>query len=70
MSRKHYIAIAAMIARNRILGPVRTAEDSAANAAAQAVLDLVAMQSADIFEKDNAAFDRARFLAACGVQNV
>jgi len=56
MSRKDYTIIAAVIASMPTHAPaLRTAQASAAHAFATALAS------------DNARFDRARFLAACGV---
>jgi hypothetical protein len=53
MSRKHYIRTAAIIK-----GLVLT----------QSEKEPIAQQFADMFEEDNPNFDRARFLAAAGVE--
>lgn len=67
MTKKDYIAIAAVIAEQRMLGPLRTDEDRACNRSVQAVLDLTARSLADCMQRDNPRFDRATFLAACNV---
>jgi hypothetical protein len=59
MSRKHYVAIAAAFRAQ--LSPVP------ASAEAVACVASLALDLARVFENDNSAFDKARFLAACGV---
>lgn len=60
MTRKHYIALAALI---KDLGETLSMPDQAADIAfADYVTDL-----SDLFAKDNPNFDRARFLTACGL---
>lgn len=61
MSRKHYIAVAAILR-----GLYETTGDptQAVDIAVRDVLD----DFANLFAQDNPAFDRARFLAACGVE--
>ena len=56
MTRKDYIAIAAVF-------KVRKDRDNAD------ALREIAYDLADVFKRDNPNFDRARFLAACGVQS-
>jgi hypothetical protein len=59
MSRKHYIAIAAIFADARSF-----TKDPIA-------LALVASRLADTFARENQRFDRVRFLAACeGIDHV
>jgi hypothetical protein len=60
-SKKHYVAIAREIAEL-----LKDLEGS--NAAINAVV-LLASRLACIFKADNPAFDRERFLRACGVSN-
>jgi hypothetical protein len=59
MSRKHYIAIAAAIKS------VRAEADP--HDLATTTADEIAYKLASILKQDNAAFDRVRFLDACGV---
>jgi len=59
MTRKDYVAIAAAI-KNAPWSDGMT-EEFIESAIANAI--------ADVFEQDNARFDRARFLKACGVQS-
>ena len=59
MSRKDYVAIAAILADER---------KYAADEEARVVLAAVASRMASLFADDNARFDRNRFLAACGVE--
>ena len=64
MTKKDYVAIARIInTSNRETG------DKAANQARKHLLDCVANDLADIMERDNPKFDRARFLTACGVRS-
>jgi len=58
MSRKHYIAIAAML-RQHITGATSTAEAVTAT--------VIAGNLAGYFAEDNPAFDSDRFLTACGL---
>lgn len=53
--QRHYEAIAAVIARQGHSFPLSNA------------LDTTARELADMFAADNDRFDRARFLAACGL---
>ncbi len=55
LSRKHYQAIAAIVADATDTGDVIHVSD-------------LTRRLADYFTRDNPAFDRAKFLAACGVQ--
>jgi len=59
MSRKDYIAIAAAI---------KSTVESDGRPVAIIALGTAAERIADACARDNAAFDRERFLAACGVQ--
>jgi hypothetical protein len=54
MTKKHFIAMAARLAKMECADCRREAAEAFADIAAQA----------------NASFDRARFLAACGLTNV
>lgn len=58
MTRKHYVAIAAIIRRHL---------DSDAGSDAHDAVAGVAVALAGTFAADNQAFDRTRFLEACGV---
>jgi hypothetical protein len=60
MSRKHYIAVAAMLKLNK---PGKEFDLDALCAWQNIVHGL-----ADLFKADNAAFDRSRFLAAAGLE--
>ena len=62
MTRKHYVAIAAAFDYQR-----QTVADMGKQAQ-QAVTDC-AVAVANVMAADNARFDRARFLKACGVQS-
>lgn len=57
MSRKHFVAVAATIATE-----VRRSETPEVTTA----LENVARDLAFVFKSDNTAFDKARFLTACG----
>ena len=65
MSRKHYKEIASVIAGETApfrASPTRTNSiqyNTAAN---------IARSVADMFKRDNARFDRARFYTACGLE--
>ena len=64
MTKKHYEAIAAIIAstyNNAKLYP--TAAEKHCE-----ILEITASRLADDFQTDNKNFDRARFLAACGIE--
>jgi hypothetical protein len=58
-SRKHYCAVAAIIASDRTA--MNTSYDY------RAALESVAHRMADHYQADNPKFNRARFLAACKV---
>jgi hypothetical protein len=59
-SKKHYVAIAREIAELR-------ADLDGSNAGIAAIVQL-ASRLACIFKDDNPAFDRGRFLQACGIE--
>jgi hypothetical protein len=63
MTRKDYETIATIIDRH-----VDITSRSALDIITVEVLFDLARNLADSFEKDNEAFDRERFLAACGVR--
>jgi hypothetical protein len=56
MSRKHYIQIAAMLKGNK-----------PADASELALWNTIVRELAYTFASDNSAFDRSRFLSACGM---
>ncbi len=58
MSRKHYIAVAAILAGERAL---------ATTDAERRNVDNIARSLADVFKRDNGRFDRQRFYDACGM---
>ena len=60
MTRKDYIRFAAMLKDMLI--------DCSSNASKAAIVE-TCRRSANIFSADNANFDRARFLKACGVES-
>lgn len=60
MSRKHYVEIARSISTQ-----VATSRENGLYSVEQA-LRLVVHDLCDMFKRDNAAFDRSRFLTACG----
>lgn len=60
MTKKDYIAIAAAI---------REQVDADANKGGHSITRAIADRIADACARDNARFDRGRFLAACGVQS-
>ena len=57
MTRKDYVAIAAAI------------QGTAHHAALKPGATAIAVKLADMMQRDNPRFDRARFLKACGVQS-
>jgi hypothetical protein len=59
MSRKHYIAIANTFVVARM----------GVDEMGDAILDRLALAQSEVFAQDNAAFDRDRFLRACGVNS-
>lgn len=63
MQRRHFELIAASIARSRQASSIG---GTAAKKAAAAAIHLVAIDLAVSLAATNPAFDRARFLAACG----
>ena len=59
-SKKHYVAIAREIAE--------LLKDMEGNNSAVHAISLLASRLACVLKDDNAAFDRARFMRACGVE--
>jgi hypothetical protein len=66
MTRKDYIAIAKTIADER---PYILRENKLLDREVSATLDSVAMNLAEMLQRDNPRFDRDKFLTACGVQS-
>lgn len=64
MSRKHYTEAAEIVKRNLERATDGVPEDMAGNA--EFALKNVANDLADMFKRDNSAFDRSRFMDACG----
>lgn len=62
MSRKHYVEAAKVIKGNLEDFQVDSASGTIFNMAESIANDL-----ADMFKRDNSAFDRARFMDACGM---
>lgn len=61
MTRKHYVAMAATIRRVLTASePIREADRARAQHTADAFVSLA--------ERDNPRFDKARFIAACGLE--
>ncbi len=58
MSRKHYVAVASVLAADRAIA--RTDGE-------RRVIDNIARSLADVFKRDNGRFDRQRFYVACGI---
>lgn len=56
MTKKDYIAIAAVIKVANNQGDTATCK-------------FIARNIADVFQSDNSKFDRARFLRACGIED-
>ncbi len=72
MTRKDYVAIAKIIAETASAPDLRNSTSSLSKqwaAGCDAACERVASHFADYAAADNARFDRARFLAACGVQS-
>lgn len=68
MTKKHYIAIAAII-KEQIDKSARDGWESEQAAKAWKISqESTAFDIADYFQDENPSFDRARFLAACGVR--
>ena len=65
MTRKDYVAIAAVISDGALINCPTQAE-LAMNTATR---NKIAWQLADVMARDNPRFDGARFLKACGVQS-
>ena len=65
LSKKHFIAIAADI-KSCVANIDPSPEYAVPRAAARAALYLLAEKLCDTFTAENAQFDRARFLKACG----
>ena len=63
MTRKHFKAIAAILAGKTVHDSIRTDYDVGYACASQDI----AKELSDLFEADNPRFDRTRFLAACGM---
>lgn len=61
MSRKHYREAAEIIKRHRQIS-ARSGDNTGVYA-----VEGVAEELADMFKRDNSAFDRARFMEACGI---
>lgn len=61
-SKRHYVTIAQLIADLK-----RSASTGNADVFSEATINGFAVIVADRFALDNRAFDRARFLVACGV---
>jgi hypothetical protein len=64
MTRKDYIRFAAMFKVQRAyVGQFKSGDMM------RLTIESIANETATIFEQDNARFDRARFLKACGVES-
>ena len=64
MTRKDYVKFAAMLKVKRAyVGQFKSGDIM------RLALESIAVDMADIFQSDNANFDRARFLKACGVES-
>lgn len=63
MTKKDYIAIAKVLADNRRNHATYDAQSMAVVRCTDVASDM-----ADMLARDNSRFDRARFLAACGVK--
>ena len=65
MTRKDYVNFAAMLKENRAMA----GSTKNATLITNATVNWIAEDMAHIFADDNPNFDRARFLAACGVKS-
>ena len=65
MTRKDYVAIAAILAKRGC----HIAQDHTFAEGWHAATSAITHAMADMLARDNAAFDRARFIKACGVQS-
>lgn len=65
MSRKHYTDVAEIVKSNLAAAKIMDTMEEAD--AAKAILRSVASDLASFFKRDNSAFDRQRFLTACGL---
>lgn len=65
MMRKDYIAIAATLSHTKPIASDYT--DSGLYGCVHARWHFIAVKMSDMLANDNPRFDRARFLAACGV---
>jgi hypothetical protein len=63
LSRKNYEAVAAIVAGDALIPPIVDGWDRGYETAREEL----AKSLASYFAQDNERFDRARFLAACGV---
>ena len=63
MTRKDYVAIAAVVRQHIVADAAPLSPESEGNIA----VELLAADLADLFEQGNPMFNRARFLDACGV---
>lgn len=71
MTRKHFNGIAAAVKAARIeAADCRMGHPRGVTIAASpvAIVDQLARDLADVCARDNGAFDRARFLRACGLE--
>jgi len=66
MSRKDFVAVAAAI--NNLISAHETTKGDAASQWAVAGITATAEALANVFADANPRFDRARFLAACGIK--
>ena len=58
MSRRHFEAVAAILAGERAMATTDAERRS---------IDNIARSLADVFKRDNGRFDRDRFYSACGM---
>ena len=63
MTRKDYVRFAAMFKSVHVYYLSQDKPDG------EKAVEWIANKSADIFQADNPAFDRAKFLKACGVDS-
>jgi hypothetical protein len=67
MTKKHFIKISAIIKDTIDKSKREGWESSQVSRALVVASETIALDMADYFAKENPAFDRSRFLVACGV---
>lgn len=67
MTKRHFEAVATIIARHRATADMHAERGHEGAETAQGVIANIARDMADLFADENPRFDRGRFLKACGV---